>query len=107
MDMAERKKNIDRDGIDTGLSRTGSISPKSVTIKPNSIYFDVRQRDRRIWHDTQGSEKPNRAEPAYENKTEKELNSLVKTRFKFNIPLNKFFKTIKKIVLWNRQKKRW
>ena len=77
----------------TGFPGVLSAAYVSRTDKFSVHDRSIDRRDRSI---APGSENGNRAKPAYQNKTEKELNSLVKTKFRFSISLSKIINFFKK-----------
>jgi hypothetical protein len=69
----------------------------SIADKPaNRFSKSDSSHDWRLRDDSQRTENANRKGITFENKSEKELNSLVKTKFKFNIQLSKIINLFKK-----------
>jgi hypothetical protein len=98
MEIPEREENYYWNvAYALGAGITG-VLPIADECGPTEFSHNHRCADWRNGSASQRSQITDRAAPHYQNKTERELNSLVKTRFKFNISLNKFFKTLKKIV---------
>jgi len=83
----------------TGVFPT-SYECRTVEFSANNGYSD-----RRDGNNSQRSQNANSPGHYCQNKTERELNSLVKTKLKFNIDLNKIVEIFKGLVLWKKQKK--
>ena len=78
-----------------GPGFTGVLSTAYVS-RTDKFSLHDRGIDRRGRSIAQRGENGNRAKSAYQNKTEKELNSLVKTKFRFSISLSKIINFFKK-----------
>ena len=95
MEMDERKENNYWNvayAISTGYA---GFLPGNADTGANPIHSNSRGSSRRSWRHTQRNQNKSGA-ANYENKTEREINSLIKRRVSINIAINKIVEFIKK-----------
>jgi N-acetylmuramoyl-L-alanine amidase len=97
MEVAERQKNQHRAGGNANSTSHSGFHPEPDAGGTDGVFANTGRTDWRFRPGAQGSQNQT-STAVFENKTEQEVNSLVKARFTIRIALNKIVELIKKLV---------
>ena len=97
LEVVKRKKNEYRDGDNVSSSGSESVFPGPNASRTIGFHPNSRSGDRWNWPYSQRNQGLSFSKDVYRNKTEREVNSLLRSKFKVSIAINKivaFFKTL-------------